>query len=141
MGTMTVELHVGFTGTRQGMTEHQLAELHHHLNRLHPTALHHGDCIGADQQAHLLGKDAGYRIVVHPPTDSTRRAWCEGDEQLPPLPFLERDRAIVDSCDILIAAPLGPDQPRSGTWYTIRYAQKTRRPLIVLTHWPTANGR
>lgn len=125
---------VGFTGTRRGMTEAQKNALwwfllhHPRLDR----EFHHGDCIGADAQAHLVARSLGFRIVVHPPASDTLRAWCEGDEVLDPAPYLRRNRAIVDACDVLIACPGGPEVRRSGTWATIRYAQSRGAPLVLI---------
>jgi hypothetical protein len=39
--------------------------------------LHHGDCVGADSEAHDIADACGYNIVLHPPTNYSERAWCE----------------------------------------------------------------
>lgn len=44
---------LGFTGTRQGMTDYQQAQVRRFLVAYQCTILHHGDCIGADAQALL----------------------------------------------------------------------------------------
>ena len=57
------------------------------------------------------------------------------DEVRDPLPYLERNRAIVDACDILIACPKGmQEEQRSGTWATVRYARRRDRPIVIV--WP-----
>lgn len=131
---------VGFTGTRKGMSDHQ--------KRIFETILlamivdgntidfHHGDCMGADADAHKIAKSLGCEIFIHPPIAQSMRAFCEGI-YLAPLEYLERDRHIVDSCDILIAAPKSDkEERRSGTWYTIRYAKKNKKYVIQLPREP-----
>jgi nucleoside 2-deoxyribosyltransferase len=86
---------------------------------------------------------------VHPPANPRLRAWCIAAEYRPPLAYLARDRAMVDEADILIAAPRrSAEEANSGTWYTINYAARVGRPVIIvypsgycehhenLTPWP-----
>ena len=82
----------------------------------------HGDCVGADEQAHELARFLGYRVTIFPPLNETKRAFCNAHETRPAKEYLERDRDIVDECDILLAAIQYPIKPRSGSWYTYRYA-------------------
>ena len=60
---------VGFTGTQKGMTERQFDIFAAVISELQPEEFHHGDCIGADEQAHdivhVVAPDC--KIVVHPP--------------------------------------------------------------------------
>jgi predicted Rossmann fold nucleotide-binding protein DprA/Smf involved in DNA uptake len=49
-----------------------------------------------------------------------------------PLPYLERNHAIVNESDFLIAAPDGPETLRSGTWATVRYARKVGKRVLVI---------
>lgn len=134
---MTV--HVGFTGTQAGMTKEQdMAVYGLLLQRVPATDLHHGDCIGADDQADQIGRELGLSIVIYPPTDSSKRAWCHrrgGWEAFPPKPYLERNRDIVDACSALIAAPKEMAETlRSGTWATVRHARKVGKPVWIV--WP-----
>ena len=47
--------------------------------------------------------------------------------------YLERNRDIVDACDILIACPRTlKEELRSGTWATVRYARKVGKPVAIL---------
>ena len=133
-------LHIGFTGTREGMSPKQYDMLAEILSGLVHTfssdpcrlVLHHGDCAGADSEGHDLAAELGFWTVAHPPTNPKYRAFCAADEILPELPYLARDRAIVDACDRLLVAPLGPHAPRSGTWYTHDYAESLKRPITIL---------
>lgn len=142
---MTAARHVGFTGTQRGMTAAQYAAVGELLLARFPHAavttpvrsvtFHHGDCTGADEQAHVIARICGYFIVVHPPTDPKKRAWCTGDFAMTPAPYLERNAAIVRSTLELIATPgETAEQVRSGTWATIRQARRLRRPTTIV--WP-----
>ena len=123
---------VGFTGTQEGMSYEQTNALRQAL--IGATELHHGDCIGADAQAHDIAREiGGIRIVIHPPTDPSRRAFKRGDIIREPKPYLERNHDIVDESASLIAAPKSDvEELRSGTWATVRYARKMEKPVKML---------
>lgn len=123
---------VGFTGTRLGMTEQQRSALLVTLRRLGAGELHHGDCQGADAQAHDIGRSLQLHIVGHPPTGSGLRQFCVCDEIRDPLPYLARNRNIILQTQILIAAPDGPERSRSGTWATVRHAIRSGLPYVVI---------
>jgi hypothetical protein len=126
---------VGFTGTASGMTEHQQAELYGTLC-IHPhlrTGFRHGDCVGADAEAHAIALELGWPVVIHPPANPKRRAYCDGGVVKGPRPYLVRNHDIVDACDFLIAAPRQRKEVlRSGTWATVRYARKVGKEVIIL---------
>lgn len=73
---------VGFTGTHHGMTLGQQEAFRKLLCELDTIEFHHGDCIGADVQAHMIAMDYPIRIVVHPPTDPRSLANAVRDDQL-----------------------------------------------------------
>lgn len=123
---------VGVTASRRGMTLNQLDELCEGLIALGATELHHGDCVGGDEQAHAIGRSLGLRIVGHPPDNPRLRAFCDCDELRPELPYMVRNRAIVTTCELLAGGPDRPRSPRSGTWLTIGYAERIGRPHVVL---------
>lgn len=127
----------GFTGTREGMTEAQWSGVWAVLHQMQVTELHHGDCVGADAQAHQLAQHMGIRIIIHPPLDEKYRAYCRGAEEIrAPKYYFERNRDIVDETSILIGTPLTEHQEESGgTWYTITYCSKKRQSPIVV--WPS----
>lgn len=127
-------MRVGFTGTREGMSQHQKEQFALKIYDLNVTEFHHGDCIGADADAHDIVRAIfpHIKIVIHPPDKTRTQAFKDGDESRIPAPYITRDRAIVRDTEYLIGAPLGPEIMRSGTWTTIRYARKTHKPHTVL---------
>lgn len=136
-------MHIGFTGTRQGMTELQfekLAEILMQLLTEEPTIFHYGLCIGSDCEAAECAYELGYRIVAHPGYLPKNPLWkgsrgsvSHNDEILPEKPFLDRDRDIVDASIILIGTPAQKqEQRRSGTWATIRYGKKQDKIVIII---------
>ena len=127
---------IGFTGTRNGMTMTQKHILGDGLFWLRSFAeeFHHGDCVGADEEAASLAKGFGYQIVGHPPDERGARAFFQSDISLPEKPYLERNHAIVDATQILIACPFEVEEVlRSGTWATIRYANQSNKPIVVIS--------
>ena len=126
---------VGMTGTKTGMTGHQCKNIGAELEVLAGDWFHHGDCIGADFEAHCIAKQIGYRVAIHPPLDVRRRAWCVGQRMYPQYEFLIRNTHIVLETDCMLAAPRKMvSELRSGTWHAIRYARKLERPLAIF--WP-----
>jgi hypothetical protein len=124
---------IGFTGTQQGLTPAQKKTLAYLLVTLSPEQFHHGDCIGADEEAHNLATGLHIPITIHPPDNSTRRAWCRGGIMCDPAPYLARNHAIVDEAELLLATPDGEvEKMRSGTWATIRYARKKGIPVRII---------
>lgn len=104
--------------------------------------VHHGDCVGADTDMHRIARANGQRVVGHPPTNPRLRAWNECDDLLPEADYHVRNRAIVDACDVLVATPAEYDeQPRGGTWGTVRYARSVgREHVVVLPDGTLADG-
>lgn len=135
-----MRIHIGFTGTQTGATPEQHTAIDRLLRELLATDLHHGDCLGADHEAHMIARDhLDLRVHLHIPINDTRRARCVAREGIdvvyPPLPYLERNRAIVDATAALIAAPKEMAETlRSGTWSTIRYARRQGKPVHIV--WP-----
>ena len=117
------------------MTPSQKVRFVELLSELNATEFHHGDCIGADAEAHRGALALKIPVYVHPPTVANKRAFCEGADFFHPAEdYLYRNRRIVDSTEILIAAPrTSREMLRSGTWATIRYARKRGRPIYLIT--------
>lgn len=124
---------VGFTGTQVGMTLSQKVVVEWLLKQLHPTTIHHGDCIGADYEFHHLASPVVPFCTIHPPIKSNKRAFCMSTLLAESKDYLDRNRDIVDESQVLIATPKEAEmQIRSGTWYTIRYARKQRKHLYIV---------
>lgn len=128
---------VGFTGTQVGMTEKQKITLGRLIERAKVSEFHHGDCIGADEEADNIVRLVSTAVIhIHPPIDDRAQAWCfmrGEDVEYPPKPYLDRNHDIVDACDILYATPKGfKEELRSGTWATIRYARKKGKKIKII---------
>lgn len=128
-------LAVGFTGSRDGITEPQRTTLASMLQAWKTLRFHHGDCVGADDQAANIAHDCGIEIVSHPATSRRLRAFNRfAKVERPKRPYLARNRDIVAECDILVACPKeSTPQYAGGTWFTYRYAS-SRRPTLLI--WP-----
>lgn len=127
---------IGFTGTREGMTDEQRQSLEN-LFRNAPgnSVLHHGDCIGSDEQAAKQADGFKIATVCHPPKSNKLRAFHDSAFTREPLPYLKRDDAIVNESEVLIAAPCGfVEEVRSGTWYTVRRAREKGIKIYII--WP-----
>jgi hypothetical protein len=126
---------VGFTGTRHGCTTAQLAALGKLLNSMPMAEFHHGDCVGADAQAHAIVIER-VSVVIYPSNIPRSRAHCTGAyKTYPPKHPLERNSDIIKGTNVLVACPNGMyEEQRSGTWATIRYARAAKRKIIIV--WP-----
>lgn len=139
---------IGFTGTQKGMAGGRQIQAIIDLLRWCPQLqrVHHGDCVGADNEFDCLVRmyaESEHRehitVHVHPPTNNSKRAFCDVNRIVlanvvhEPRPYLDRNKDIVVAVDFLIAAPFEQDeQLRSGTWSTIRYARKIGKPHLVV---------
>lgn len=131
---------LGFTGTQHGMTSQQKDTAMLYAMSCQPKEAHMGDCVGADKEFHDIIHDINKKFPAHKcatighiPIYDTKRAFCLYDVVKEPKPYLERNHEIVNSCDILIAAPKESyEQQRSGTWATVRYAKKKNKPVVIV---------
>lgn len=133
------EIHLGFTGTRHGMSPEQHAAVARLVvevsgDAFGPIVAHHGDCVGADAQFHAIARGVGARVVGHPPTDEKLRAFCSCDENRPAAPYLARNHDIVSCSSRVIAAPYEIVRPKrfGGTWATAVRAYERRCPLDIV---------
>lgn len=129
---------VGFTGTQIGMTKRQYLLvrriLHCYYMPHDVNEFHDGDCIGADEQAHRLAEEIGFRMILHPPSNPSKRAFNTADEIRLEKAYLLRNKDIVVETAMLVAAPQTADERlRSGTWSTIRYARDLGKKIIIVT--------
>lgn len=127
---------IGVTGTREGATDYQLITIIDYMETLgRGHELHHGDCRGVDVQVATIAKELGWKVVCHPPKDSSQRGYFGGDEMRQEIEYLARDRNIVDETELLMVVPLQNTwQPKGGTWYTHDYAVK--RDKLVRIFYP-----
>lgn len=98
-------------------------------------------CVGADVDFSCAvvdvtpeGTEPPYE-VAHPCTlKGMKWAACWADEIRSELPPLERNRVIVNSVDILLVGPKGPEELRSDTWSCVRYGRQQKRNIVFF--WP-----
>lgn len=130
---------LGVTGTSKGMTRTQKAVFRSLI--IQPgwyaavSEFHHGDCIGADEEAHRFFREdrPTVWIVGHPPIIDKFRAFTDCDEMRTLKNYIPRNHDIVDEIERLVATPKGfKEELRSGTWATIRYAWKIERPVTII---------
>jgi hypothetical protein len=139
-------LSIGFTGSRTGMGPERQTQLERLLRRMSEGGrfvFHHGDCVGADAEAHAVARELGAWIVAHPayPLGHPMRAGRDADVVLPTRPSLARNAVIVASADEMVATPNGPEVQRSGTWSTIRAAWRAGLPVHLLLPEDVATTR
>lgn len=135
-------MRLGFTGTREGLTEQQKDALKVWLwdDDISPLRFLHGCCVGADAQAvDIVDLSLFYdREIWAYPSNllklTDEMAWAASNVVFFPREPLERNRLIVNECYHLLACPKGPEEQRSGTWSTVRYARKQKKPITVI--WP-----
>jgi len=140
---------LGFTGTREELTEKQIRSLTKLLKKMNSKydfcEFHHGDCIGADAKSHeiIIKNKIFQKIIIHPPTNSKLRAYTyiefPSDRDslevhiLGEKEYLDRNKDIVDSCEILLVCPCQKEEIlRSGTWQTYRTARKLNKKIILI---------
>lgn len=143
MSTEQDERKVGFTGTRFGMTPPQRDEFASWIRAIQPIEFHHGDCVGADDEAATIVREImGGKCAIHchPPVDETHRAFNRhADVTHPAKTHFARNRDIVDATGQTIGAPCdNSPQPRGGTWYTLGYAEKRRKSRRIM--WPDGSS-
>lgn len=127
---------VGFTGTRAGLSEAQVASLREVLEAYTPRSTdeaHHGDCQGADVAFASCAEALGMWTVAHPSMNRWR-AYTKSRTILPVKKEMDRNRDIVSTADVLVACPSGMEKRRSGTWATFRFARKMEVPRTLI--WP-----
>lgn len=123
---------IGFTGSRNGMSEEQVEAFKEIIKSKEVEEFHHGMCIGSDNQAHDIVQKANIKVVGHPPSFKKFMANCNCDVFMKPYDYLTRNKNIVNDTDILIATPDCKEKVRSGTWSTIRYARKQNKKIYII---------
>jgi hypothetical protein len=137
---MTRIIHLGFTGTRIGMSlkqKERLIEVFENWIKC-PVEIHwhHGACEGADIESDVIARNHGCIMHIHPSNHKLTRIHCEepGDTVYREKPPLVRDHDIVEAIEVLYAAPKDEKKEvqRSGTWATVRYARATGTRFYLL---------
>ena len=146
-----MNLSIGFTGTKMGMTSEQRDSLMNTLEELFVDVtileFHHGVCKGADYEAEQEAIWA-FLKVSKPYSDLTIHRHLPINtrhvEEVPlvtgieykdwePEEYLDRNHTVVDESNILIATPMQfVEVVRSGTWATVRYARKQDKRIIII---------
>lgn len=135
---------LGFTGTRDitKLNDNHFENFKEYirLNKENIIEFHHGCCMGADEWAHKIVREAGIPIVLHPPV--CKDIVMEGLDDLmfeqgilfrADEEYIQRDKNIVDAVDELYGMSKSMNElQRSGTWATIRYAKKTQTPVVIV---------
>jgi len=122
----------GFTGTRAGMNQKQKDLVKVFLEMHTPSAVIHGDCVGADKDFDDICAGLGIVRYCCPSDLTTQRAFTDAVLLQPPKPPLERNHDIVDGVDELFACPKEMNEvKRSGTWATVRYAQRQGKTIYI----------
>ena len=130
---------LGFTGTRKGWTPQQAFAVRDCLASLPDEAVH-GGAIGADESFDTLLRQNGFvgnKILIYA-MENRQRFWldhvpvglrlqgCSGSP-------LARNLLIIKVCNHLLATPATDHEVRrSGTWATVRYARKARKPITLV---------
>lgn len=132
-------IRLGVTGTRYRLTTQQAIAARNWIDKLVKielvTELHHGACVGADEEILIIAKSYNLRTIAHPSNFIYTTTKISSDETLAPKDALERNRDIVDACNLLLALPQARQEKRlSGTWATIRYAERVGRQIRYI--WP-----
>lgn len=112
------------------------------------TRLAQGGCKGIDDIAGQAGHGLGLLVhtILVPNWRKVRwtAEWWEYSDTSQAMPygtgFKERDQAVVDTSEALLAFPLyaekNPQSRRSGTWMTIRMAREKGIPVEVIVLRP-----
>jgi hypothetical protein len=147
-------IELAYTGTQRGMTAKQRVGVSEELvkrvrklpalltreeiSQQKRLKLHLGDCIGGDNDCHLIAVNLGcWYLIGHPPINVSKRAFCHYDEEREARDYIPRNHDMVDESQELIATPFEfMEQKRwSGTWATVRYAlYKVEKPVTII--WP-----
>ncbi len=136
---------IGFTGTRADkVNRERIAVLQDTVTSYlkEATLAVHGGATGMDYIFHMICWHHIIPTRIRYGTDTvkyTKYVLMGGGsrkavEEINPKPYLQRNRDIVNDCDILIAVPIDKDveEVRSGTWMTIRLARKAGKQIIII---------
>ena len=133
------ELVIGITGTREGMSDIQRTKFTSAVVGLikkfgvENIKFVHGDCLGVDVQAAEIVTELGIYTIARPPIKEEQRAFHKSNEILEQEGYLERDRKIVDTSDVMFVITKNDNlNLKSGTIYTYKYALKKNKPYVLI---------
>lgn len=132
---MTKYRSVGVTSTRKGLNEVQRLWVTFFLKEHQVNVLHHGDCVGGDDELAKMFHQKGTYVIAHPAhTINKYKAKCQiNDLILSPDDTLARNQTIVRHSELVLGFPYTiEEEVRSGTWFTIRHAKKLKVPVLVI---------
>lgn len=129
---------IGTTGTRKGLTEEQRewVEDFSSPKKNIVDVMHHGDCVGSDEEVATIFHARNTYIIAHPGNGRFElRANCAANDLvLPTRTYLKRNLDIVKASELLLGFPkIETEIYRSGTWASIRYARAIQIPIYVVT--------
>jgi hypothetical protein len=133
---------VGFTGT-QALLPSEIPILERVIDEevTDEDTMVTGACIGVDERLAVLGMARGHTVYTIVPANRSKvdpfwRMHCVACEEMPMFTsYRDRNQRIVDMSDRLIAFPAyaenHPKSLRSGTWMTVRIAQRAGIPVAI----------
>lgn len=134
--------HIGCSASRGGLSDAQkmlacrvlIDSLFEASRKKGSITFHHGDCINGDAFLHDAAHELGFSIVIHPPENGALRAYKRAPVILPVKPYLERNREMVDACEVMVICPdTEAYRIKSGAWYTWKYAKLQKKRVILIT--------
>lgn len=130
---------VGVSGTQKGITLYQNVRVMEFLEEWDWTELHHGNCVGADEEIAMIAmcvrmpnEENKEEIVAHPTIHKQQSKRHYFDRSMPNFPPLVRNHNIVDVTQRMIICPGGIHTLRSGTWATFRYAVRKHKIIHLI---------
>jgi hypothetical protein len=135
---------IGFTGNRHGLSEEQKENIKLILDKYKNIIVSHRDCVGSDTDFHNLcvtyreqHPEKSLEIHIFPPDNPelrALRAFNECDLLMKENSYLGRNLQIIKYSSFLIACPIdkNKEELKSGTWSTIRQAQKRNVKIYIL---------
>jgi len=130
---------LGFTGTRWGTNEAQEEILKRLIRQYMPDNALHGGCQGSDIRFAQLCREINPKCLIerYPgPIGDPFQGSFKDDIIHPNEKHLARNRLIVRRADVMIGTPYEYEEPSDnragGTWWTIRYARKVHKEIIVI---------
>lgn len=135
----------GLTGPQREVAEEWLARLAGRVE------LHHGDCVGGDEELADMATELGMWTVAHPPVNDRLRAFHRSTWRRPPEQYMTRNRRIVAEVAKALdagvpaamwafpstATPVARG-PGSGTWRTVGIARRMLPPQMLTVVLPDA---